>query len=88
MMILERRSLEVWKGMVEIDECYSCGKPGLLSRPIKNYDHDYGWHVYGHDQPQWLWITCEYCDYQNNLEKLGVFRERMYNNVSNTRRTL
>jgi len=51
--------------------CPDCG--GWLG-PIEHYEHSGGWIVAGFEKRQWLYKTCQKCDYQWALWKLGVPR--------------
>lgn len=50
--------------------CRWCGQD-LSTRSIRSYDHDGGYRVDGHAEPQWLYVKCG-CEYEWALWKLDI----------------
>ena len=66
-------TLAQYSEMVDGKSCVVCDTP-LRGDDIESYAHAGGWAVEGRLARQWLYVTCDYCDYQNSLSKLGVPR--------------
>ena len=66
-------TLEEYAEMVVGKACRSCSKP-MHEVEVESYPHSGGWEVEGRLAKQWLYVTCDACDYQNSLSKLGVPR--------------
>ena len=66
-------ALEWYAAQVRGKACRSCGAP-LPNNSLESDPHSGGWEVEGRLTTQWLYVTCDVCDYQNSLWKLGVPR--------------
>ena len=68
----EKPSLMDWLLKIKNTSCI-CGTP-LLPWNLMHRDSDAGWPVQGFTEKQWLHITCEKCQRENALWKLGAPR--------------
>jgi len=73
--VVSKLKLEKYYKLVRNKKCVMCKRP--LPRIILHYPHPNGWKVEGYSKPQWLYIECLYCGYQNALWKLGVNEGRV-----------
>jgi ribosomal protein L37E len=76
-MATRNPTLDAWLHLAVTERksgCRACGKPLLNSSRFRNYDHSDGWLVDGHASPQWLYLECTVCGYQNSFAKLGIER--------------
>lgn len=67
-------NLEDYAKLIEGKTCRWHKNPVALPRKVEMYPHANGWEVDGYDEKQWLYVTCDDCDYQWSLWKLGVDR--------------
>lgn len=71
----------------ETKDCVSCGEPlqriaylrdeeDLVGWSIlKYYEHPDGLYLYNETEPQWVYVVCNSCGYQNSFMKLGLKEE-------------
>jgi len=54
--------------------CVFCANRNLALLPFKSYDHDAGWYIQDHLEPQWCYYECNNCGNQTSWDKLKIPR--------------